>query len=69
MPKQYEAIKENLLAKGEKKEVAQRIAAATYNKNRPKGATPMGPNYEQRVKQGAKGKRPGVKVRAASRKK
>jgi hypothetical protein len=66
MPKQYERIKESLLAKGEKKEVAQRIAAATYNKNRPEGATPMGPNYEERVHEN---KRPGVRVKANARKK
>jgi len=60
VPKQYEAIKASELSRGKPKAEAERIAAATYNKNRPKGAVPMGPNYEARAgiigRQVAKGK-------------
>lgn len=34
MPKQYEAIRDKLKAEGKPLKEAQRIAAATYNKNR-----------------------------------
>lgn len=57
MPEQYLKIKESLLKSGKGKKEAERIAAATYNKNRPQGATPMGPHYEQRAAK----KRVGVK--------
>lgn len=50
MPAQYEAIKSQQMKAGKPKAEAQRIAAATFNKNRPKGAVPMGPNYEARVR-------------------
>ena len=56
MPAQYEAIKASLMKSGKGKVEAERIAAATYNKDRPRGATPMGPNYEARVRR-AKAKR------------
>jgi hypothetical protein len=52
MPKQYEEIKKSELKSGKDLKTAERIAAATYNKNRKPGSTPMGPNYEQRVKKG-----------------
>lgn len=35
MPKQYEAIRDNLEAKGKPEKEAKRIAAATYNKHHP----------------------------------
>lgn len=50
MPKQYERIKESELKAGKDVKTAERIAAATYNKRRPKGAVPMGPNYEERAR-------------------
>ena len=54
MPAKYEKIKASELKSGKPLKDAERIAAATFNKQRPKGAVPMGPNYEQRVR-GKKG--------------
>ena len=50
MPAKYEAIKKSELKSGKPLKEAEKIAAATFNKQRPKGATPMGPNYEDRVR-------------------
>lgn len=52
MPEAYEKMRDALLAKGKGRAEAAAIAAATFNKHRKPGATPMGPNYEQRVKAG-----------------
>ena len=41
MPKQYEAIKAQLIGKGRPEKEAKSIAAATYNKQHP--GKPMGP--------------------------
>ena len=41
MPKQYEKIKEIYLKAGKPLSVAEKYAAMTYNKNRPKGAKPV----------------------------
>ena len=49
MPKQYEEIKASEMKSGKDKPTAERIAAATFNKNRPAGAVAMGPNYESRL--------------------
>ena len=50
MPKQYEAIRDKLESQGTSKKEAEKHAAMIYNARRPKGATPMGPHYEERVK-------------------
>ena len=50
MPAKYEAIKRSELKSGKPIKTAERIAAATYNSQRPAGATPMGPNYESRAR-------------------
>jgi len=49
MPAQYERIKESYKARGKSTKEAEKLAAMTYNAHRPAGATPMGPNYEQRA--------------------
>ena len=41
MPKKYERIRDSLKAQGKPPREAKRIAAATYNKQRPKGAKPV----------------------------
>lgn len=49
MPAQYEHIRDSYLAKGVDRKEAEKRAAMTYNAHRPKGATPMGPHYEERA--------------------
>ena len=44
-------------SEGKSTKDAEKHAAMIYNSQRPKGATPMGPNYEERVAK----KRIGVK--------
>ena len=53
MPMQYERIKESEKKAGKSDAEAKRIAAATYNKNRPKGAPPVTRNYDK-TKRGKK---------------
>ena len=50
MPAQYEAIRDKLQSEGKSRKDAEKHAAMIYNARRPKGATPMGPHYEERVK-------------------
>lgn len=52
MPEAYEKMRDALRAKGKGPAEAAAIAAATYNKHRKPGSTPMGPNYEQRKRAG-----------------
>lgn len=57
MPDEYEGIKRSLLRKRSPitgkplytEKEAEGSAARIFNANRPKGAVPMGPNYEQRA--------------------
>ena len=41
MPKEYEAIRDELIRRGKSEKVAKRIAAATYNKQRKPGEKPV----------------------------
>ena len=41
MPQRYLKIKRNLIKSGKSEEVAERIAAATYNKQRKPGEKPV----------------------------
>lgn len=41
MPAKYEAIRDALMARGKSAKAAKRIAAATYNKQRKPGQTPV----------------------------
>jgi len=50
MPKKYEAIKKAGLKAGKSTAEAERIAAATYNKNRRPGSKPVGNRAAQRKK-------------------
>lgn len=40
MPKEYEAIRDSLIKRGDSVKKAKRIAAATYNKRHPGNANP-----------------------------
>lgn len=40
MPKEYEAIRDSLVSRGESLKEAKRIAAMTYNKRHPKNPNP-----------------------------
>jgi len=46
MPKQYEAIRDSLIARGKSEKEAKRIAAATYNKRHP--GHPMHPHRKKK---------------------
>lgn len=41
-------MRDKFQSEGMSKEAAEGKAARIYNANRPKGATPMGPHYEER---------------------
>jgi hypothetical protein len=49
MPKEYEAIRDNLVKEGKDYDEAQRIAAATYNKRHPDH--PMTGKHDQAKKE------------------
>lgn len=49
MPHAYESMRDKFQAEGLSKEEAEGKAARIFNANRPKGATPMGKNYEARA--------------------
>lgn len=53
MPAQYDAIKKSEMKSGKSKKEAERIAAATYNKNRPKGAKPVTRNFDKKKRKKA----------------
>lgn len=50
MPAKYERIKESELKRGASKQTAERIAAATYNKQRKPGQAPVTRNYDKTKK-------------------
>lgn len=50
MPRQYEAIRDKLKAKGKSEDEAQRIAAATYNKHRGNKPPVTGKHHGKRRK-------------------
>ena len=50
MPLKYEKIKESELKAGKSKKVAERIAAATYNKERKPGEPPVTRNSDSQSK-------------------
>ena len=50
MPAQYEAIRDRLLSQGKSRKEAERIAAATFNSRRPKGAPSLN-DYVQAEKE------------------
>ena len=47
MPKQYEKIRDSLIRSGKDVPSAKRIAAATFNKNRPEGTAPVTGKHEK----------------------
>lgn len=49
MPAQYERIRDSYVARGKSYDEAQRIAAATYNKQHP--TNPVGPHSDGRSAQ------------------